>query len=115
MYEYLSFILFLNIDIKLPKKIAMPWNFIIRAVFGIYLIQEHNTVRDALWGWINIERWATSPYLVLMVIAIFISLWLVAIILYLCYYYANKLFIDKIANKIQLILVKKLTFLGGNK
>ena len=103
-----SFVLFSKINFKLPQAGAKVWSFTMPAVYVVYLLQEHNAVREKFWEVINIERWATSPCLILIMLAIFLVLLAVSVILYICFYFANKLFISKVSQKIELLIINAL-------
>lgn len=65
------------------------------AVFVIYLIQEHTAVRSNLWNFINIAKWAETPWLLPIIVFVFLSLAVAALLLNLLYQLAHKLFIKK--------------------
>ena len=85
-------------------------------VFGIYLIQEHNAIRQPLWDMVHIEQWATSYWLFAIMIGIFVCLWAVSILLYLFYKLMHKIFISKVeawifnfCEKIKSVIIKHLS------
>lgn len=91
-----SFILFANFKIPSTKALSAIFNFLAPTVFYIYLIQEHNVIRQPLWNGVNIERWANSYWLFAIMIAIFICLWIASILLYLFYRLMHKIFLGKL-------------------
>lgn len=103
-----SFVLFLRCKLQIPKRLATIWGEVIRSIFVVYLIQEHNTVRDWLWRFVGIQRWAMSPYLILIIFAVFAVLLLVAIVLSVCFYWVDKLLLSKLTKKIEQLVLKML-------
>lgn len=91
-----SFVLFENWKLPASKPLSAVFSFLAPTVFGIYLIQEHHTIRKALWDFVNIPQWADSPWLFAMMIAVFLGLWAVSIGLYLFYRLMHKLFLRKL-------------------
>lgn len=104
-----SFITFSNISINLPTKIGkLATAYITPALFGVYLIQEHSSIRASLWDAVNISQWSNSLWLLPSSILIFIGLLLVAILLNLLYQLAYKLILSKVIDSIS----KKLNTLS---
>ena len=99
-----SFIMFVHSKMAAPAWLGKCFKVAIPAVFVIYLIQEHNAVREALWNYVNIAKWANSFWLIPVMIAVFLGLWLIAIILTLLYRLCRKIFMDKIEEKICTVL-----------
>ena len=103
-----SFVLFSRIKFKIPQKGVKIWNYIVSSAYVVYLIQEHNVVRDSLWSFVNIKSWATSPYLIFITIAVFMVLLAIAMILHLCFCGANKLYLNKLGKAKENLFVKIL-------
>lgn len=83
------------------------FNFIVASAFGVYLIQEHCLVREILWSTVNISKWGQSPFLILIIFAVFIALLVVGVLIYGVYKLAKKLFINRTEKGI-LKLIEKL-------
>lgn len=105
------FVMFVNRKAATPKWLVKFFKLSIPAVFAIYLIQEHNAVRELLWDYVDIARWANSFWLIPIMIAVFLGLWAVAILLTLLYQLCRKLFIGKIEDGVTSLL----TFVGKKR
>ena len=102
-----SFVMFLHFKPSVPKWLNKTITFLVPATFGIYLIQEHNAIRSAFWESTNLAAFAHSPWLLPMIVLVFLCLWGAAIVLYLLYRLARKLFLGKLEN-VLLDLSKKI-------
>ena len=91
-----SFVLFLHWKLPAGKWMSRAGAFLAPTVFGVYLIQEHNAVREALWRFVNLNRWARTPWLVPMIVVVFLGLWLGSMVVYLLYRLAHKLFLGRL-------------------
>lgn len=92
-----SFILFAQLRVTPPKWLAKGLSFTVPAVFVIYLFQEHNGIRDALWAFVNITAWADSYLLLPVMIGCFAALFVIALGLHLLYRLCDRLFLTKVA------------------
>lgn len=79
LFTVSSFVLFTQIRLTPPKWLAKALTFTVPAVFVIYLFQEHNAIRDALWALVGIKGWAESYWLVPMMLACFGALFAIAV------------------------------------
>ena len=95
-----SFIIFVNMKISVNKTVAKIFKVVTPSLFGVYLIQEHTVVREALWDFVSIKDWAQSYWLVLIIILIFICLLVCSVLLQAIYKALHKLFINKIEERI---------------
>lgn len=91
-----SFVLFLNWKLPGGKWLGRIGAFLAPTAFGVYLIQEHNAIRSALWSYVDILRWRESPWLVPIIVAVFLILWAGSIGVYLLYRLAHKLFLGSL-------------------
>ncbi len=99
-----SFIIFEKIKIHPKKEVApLAW-FLASTVFDIYLIQEHNGIRQSIWEFANIQQWAGSNWLLVIMFVVFICLWITSILLQLLYRLMCKLCI----NKIEIVLLQRV-------
>lgn len=106
LFAVSSFALFTQIKITPAKWLSKTMAFTVPAVFVIYLFQEHNGIRDALWSFVNIAQWAGSYWLVPVMIGWFAVLFAVAMVLYLLYWLCDKLFLSKIEGLLAKLLQK---------
>ncbi len=77
------FIIFsrLNISIKAEnKKLLWLNNKIVPAIFGVYLIQEHNGIREWLWNTVSIYKY-NAFVIPLMIILVFLGLLLCSVVI----------------------------------
>jgi len=65
------------------------------SMFPIYLIQEHNAIRQFLWDFIDITKWANSYWLLAVILLVFILIWIVSIGLCFIYRLAHSLLLCK--------------------
>jgi surface polysaccharide O-acyltransferase-like enzyme len=107
-----SFITFLYLKIPSKKWLVQTVSFLAPTTFGIYLIQEHNAVRDALWEFVNINQYAHSPWLFPMMLLVFLGLWVGAIGLYLLYRLADRLFLGKLEARLIALTQRLLAFIN---
>jgi surface polysaccharide O-acyltransferase-like enzyme len=105
-----SFITFLYLKIPSKKWLTQTVSFLAPTTFGIYLIQEHNAVRDALWEFVNINQYAHSPWLFPMMLLVFLGLWVGAIGLYLLYRLADRLFLGKLEKLLVMAVQRVIAF-----
>ena len=91
-----SFITFLNLKATPPRWLHSVVRFLVPATFGVYLIQEHNVLRTAIWTRINIRQYAHSPWLLPMMLLIFLCLFAASLGIQLLYRLAHKLFLGKL-------------------
>lgn len=73
------------------------------------MIQEHNAIRKPLWELVNLLQWADSGWMLPIVIAFFLGLFLAAILLNLLYQVVYKLILSKVVKSTSNRL-GKLTF-----
>jgi hypothetical protein len=95
-----SFVTFSQRKPRPATRISAAFGALVPSFFAIYLIQEHAMVRSTLWSFVDIRQWATSPWLILVVVAVFAGLMAAAALLYAVYYLLNKWFLDKLATAI---------------
>ena len=95
-----SFVTFSQCKLCSETRLSVAFGALVPSFFAIYLIQEHALVRSALWSAVNIQKWATDPRLILVVLAVFIGLMIAAALLYGVYYLLNKWFLGKLASAI---------------
>lgn len=98
LFTVSSFIMFTNFKIRFGKRMSSVLSYCMPAVFVVYLIQEHIAVRDTLWKFVNINKWAGSVWLIPIMISVFLALLIIAVILNAVYQLAHKLFIGKLEN-----------------
>ena len=98
LFTVSSFITFSNLHINLGKPLSNALSYCMPSVFVIYLIQEHNAIRDLLWDFVNITKWSESIWMFPIMLLVFIVLFIVALLLNLLYQFAHKLFINRIEN-----------------
>lgn len=96
LFTVCSFVIFKNMNLPSSKALSAIFAFLAPTVFGIYLIQEHDAIRQFLWDTVHIEQWATSYGLFAIMIGIFLCIWAFSILLYLFYQLMHKLFVNKI-------------------
>lgn len=101
-----SFIIFTQIKIPSTKLLSKLITAVIPATFAIYLIQEHDAVRNYLWSLINITKWADSYWLIPIMILIFIVLFGIAFLLHILYQIANTFLITRIELKMYNLINK---------
>ncbi len=94
LLSVLLFIVFKDIDIKnkMIKDIIMKLS---ACSFFVYIIQEHDAIRYWFWNFFNINSYASSFKLILILILSIFILWIIAFLLY----YILKL-IDPLFDKI---------------
>jgi len=116
LFTVCSFVIFEHIDFRSTKASSALFEFLAPTVFGIYLIQEHDAIRQFLWDTVHVEQWATSYWLFAIMIGIFICLWAFSILLFLFYQLMHKLFINKVeiwiftcCGKIKSAIIKRST------
>ena len=95
LFTVSSFVMFTQMKLTPAKRFSKAMAFTVPAVFVIYLFQEHNGIRDALWEFVNITAWADSYLLVPVMIGCFVGLFAVAAALHLLYRLCDKLFLSK--------------------
>lgn len=95
-----SFIMAVNIKLNFGRVMNQVVTYCAPALFVVYLIQEHEAVREPLWNLVNISRWADSPYLIPIMILVFLLLFAGALFLDLLYRIAHKLIIGRVENLI---------------
>ena len=88
-----SFITFLKLKSPSGKTATSITAFLAPTVFGIYLIQEHNAIRSALWELVDIQRFSNSLLLLPIMLLVFLILWSISMILTLLYRGAHRLFL----------------------
>lgn len=93
-----SFVTFSQIKTRPQGRTVAAFGAVTPSFFAIYLIQEHIMVKDALWKFVNVARWATSPLLIPVTLLVFVCLAVAAVILYAVYRLLNKLFLDRVAS-----------------
>ncbi len=76
----LLFILFRNIHIK-SKFIGNVISKLSACSFLVYIIQEHNVLRDWYWNLFSINSYADSPYMIVNLIISLVALWPIALII----------------------------------
>lgn len=59
------------------KRISSVIRFIAPLTFAVYLIHEHVEFRIFLWKWIDMEQYADSAFLILIVLGISLSIFIV--------------------------------------
>lgn len=100
LFTVSSFIMFTNFKISFGKQISSVLSYCMPAVFVVYLIQEHISVRETLWNFVDINKWAGSPWLIPIMIFVFLGLLVIAVILNAVYQFAHKLVIGKLENAV---------------
>lgn len=96
LFSVSSFITFLHLKISLPKWLIKVVNFLVPTTFGIYLVQEHNALRQPLWNFFRLQHYADGPWLLPMIVLAFFAIWGAAIAVYLLFRLAHKLFLCKL-------------------
>ena len=102
-----SFIMAVSIKLSFGRVMNKVVSYCAPALFVVYLIQEHEAVREPLWSFVNISRWADSPYLIPVMILVFLALFAGALFLDLLYRIAHKLVIGRV-EKLILCLYRKI-------
>lgn len=110
VFSVSSFVMFLNFKLPAGKWSSRVVGFLAPTVFGIYLIQEHNAVRELLWKTVNIERWEQSPWFLLVCVLVFLCLWVGAVLLHQLYRIAHKLFLGEMEDKLLALVVRVRDF-----
>lgn len=100
LFTVSSFVIFLNLNINIGKTLSNGLSYCMPSIFVIYLIQEHNAVRNFLWDIVNITKWAESIWLLPIMLLVFVALLIMALLLNLLYQFAYELFINKIVKAI---------------
>jgi hypothetical protein len=90
--------------ISLPKWLNRVIHFLVPTAFGIYLVQEHNALRQNLWNFFQLQRYADGPWLFPMIVLVFFAIWGAAIAVYLLYRLARKLFLIKLEQALMQLL-----------
>lgn len=104
LFTVSSFILFTQLRITPAKWFSKGLVFTVPAVFVIYLFQEHNGIRDALWAFVNIGAWAESYLLVPVMIGCFMGVFAIAVVLHLLYRLCDKLVLSKVEGLLEKLL-----------
>lgn len=104
LFTVSSFVMFTQIQITPAKWISKVLTFTVPTVFVIYLFQEHNAIRDALWELVNITAWADSYLLVPVMLGCFGALFAIAIVIHLLYRLCDKCFLGKLEAFLEKIL-----------
>lgn len=107
-----SFIMFHQFKPKVGNKVMRLMKYIVPATFIAYILQEHNSVRNMLWEFVNVSQYAQMPVfrLIIVTILVFVAILAVAMILYFVYLLAKKIYIDKVAVAFELMIRKIGTF-----
>lgn len=104
LFSVSSFITFLHMKISLPKWLNRVIHFLVPTAFGIYLVQEHNALRQNLWNFFQLQRYADGPWLLPMIVLVFFAIWGAAIAVHLLYRLARKLFLIKLEQALMQLL-----------
>lgn len=93
-----SFIMFHQIKQNSGKIVRQLMKYIVPSTFIVYLIQEHNMVRDILWRYVGISQYAQASLLKLLGVTmlVFAGIWTTAAMLYILYLLAKKIYINKL-------------------
>lgn len=106
------FIGFLNLNIKYSKLV----NTLSSATFGVYLIHDHEFVRNFLWNVLfKQSTFSTSKYLIIYSIFAVISVYVVCTIIDLIRKHTVEKIFTPIINKVSNIISKVTTFCCSNK
>ena len=103
---YSSFITFRRINIGFGHKLSSVMKYLVPATFVVYIFQEHNSIRNSLWSFVNVSKYAQAPFykLIILILLLFIGLWILSVVIYLTYLLARKLYVDRICHLIEKII-----------